>query len=453
MFTLFGIILILGSIGLFALRIMKPGSGSLPQFIANFNWKKLTIGIVLGGMLTTVSGIFMYAEGGTAYLVQYLWGGTKIVNTNGYTTIWWGKVIPIDYEIAVKDLIPKDYQAYLANPELEGEDAYIRAAALHEFNDAVNGNIGTNVVVNIDPNNEEKFTSMALANKSENNLVHSRIMGLIDASKKNTAKLMSAQEYISGKSADYDRMFRDQLEYGTYVLVPVKAPHKSKSVGDTTLKVSVTGDKNETKLKKYKPKVVNGKIVRDGEGLREYGLIVRIANSYRVDWEPSFDKRLGKQKGLVAETQEEKQKAEKAFYATKRAFQEAETNKAVEQGKLEKLQIQKTMAAQTKAKVALSQLEESKTLYEKAKIDAKTMDVAADAKARKNRKMVAAGLTPQERAEYKMKTEIGIAAENAKTKWPGNLTIINGGTTKGGNGTINGNLLNAAMVKQLGVGK
>lgn len=445
MFTIIGVLLILISVGLFILNAMKPKGSNLPSFISQFNWKKMLIGIVLGIVLTTVSGIFMYAEGGTAYLVQYLWGGTKIVNTNGYTTIWWGKVIPINYEIAVKDLIPKDYKAYLKDHSLEGEDAYIRAAALHEFNDAVNGNIGTNVVVNIDPNNEEKFTKMALANKSENNLVHSRIMGLIDASKKNTAKLMSAQEYISGKSADYDRMFRDQLEYGTYVLEEVKNPHRDKVVADSSEKVTVTADKNQNKLKTYKPKVVNGKVVRDGDGLREYGLLVRIANSYRVDWEPSFDKRLGKQKALVAETQEEKQKAEKAFYATKRAFQEAETNKAVEQGKLEKQQIQKTMAAETKAKVAIFELDESKTLLEKAKIDAKTMDVAADAKARKNRKLVAAGLTPQEKLKGEISIKIGVAKELAKIKLP--QTVITTGKSNGSN--LLEQLIGAQMAKDM----
>lgn len=47
----------------------------------------------------------------------------------------------------------------------------------------------------------------------------------------------------------------------------------------------------------------------------------------------------------------------------------------------------------------------------------------------------------------------GVATENAKTKWPTNLTIINSGGSGKGSNAVDANLLNAAMAKQLGVGK
>lgn len=57
------------------------------------------------------------------------------------------------------------------------------------------------------------------------------------------------------------------------------------------------------------------------------------------------------------------------------------------------------------------------------------------AQAEANRLKVSAGLTPQERAEYEMKTRIGVAAELAKTKFPDNMIVAGGGA--GGNGGSN----------------
>jgi hypothetical protein len=68
----------------------------------------------------------------------------------------------------------------------------------------------------------------------------------------------------------------------------------------------------------------------------------------------------------------------------------------------------------------------------KAKEDSEAQLIRKRAEADANRLLVNAGLTPQERAEYKMKTSIGIAEKMANIKFP-KLMIFGSGN----NGTMN----------------
>jgi hypothetical protein len=430
--TFLGILAIIIAVFLIVAKIFAPKNQEGKSILSK--WKaSYSVLLLVGGLfLSMLSGALFYAEAGTAYAVQYLWGGAKVVNTNGYALKWWGKVIPINFELVVKDLTPTDYKKYVDSGEDESDYAYVRQASPQEFNDAVNGLVASSVIINIDPSNEDKFLKIAFNNKSEKNLVHSRIMTLIDAAKKNTAKLMSAQEYIAGKSAYFDEAFRDQLENGTYQLIEVEnTTNDVDTIGSKTTKRTVN-KKGQTKTKSYKPKKVKGEILREGEGLREYGLIVRQANAPRIDWEAEFDKRLTDQKAQVAETQLEKQKAEKAVYKTKRLYQEGEAAKVEEKAKLEKEQLTRTISAETRAKEEEFNLEAAKKKYETAQYEAKTKKTEADAKYYENKKLVAAGLTPQEREKFRNEREIGIAAEIAKTNWPDNYFSGSGNSNGGG---------------------
>lgn len=71
--------------------------------------------------------------------------------------------------------------------------------------------------------------------------------------------------------------------------------------------------------------------------------------------------------------------------------------------------------------------------------------MAADAKAYKNAKLVNAGLTPQEKAEWEYKTAVGVAGEISKLNFP--QTMIIGGEDS--SGTPLESLIGAAMAKQL----
>lgn len=403
------------------------------------NWFSLKRSIqftILGALLSIITGMFFYADAGTAYAVQYVSGGDKMITTQGLKLKWWGRIIPLSYETSIKDIIVND------ESELPKSDRgiYNRKAQKWEFSDAIKAEISTSVIVGVNINDEEVFLNMADRNRSESKLIYGRVLPNIDAAIKNTCKLMDAQDYISGQASDFDRYFRDQLENGMYQVEQYyEAENSNEVVGDTTTIRKIKIGKS-SKQKKFRIKRSgNGTIVRDNSNsLKQYGLKIYQAQVTGIDWEASFDERLDLQKNEVAQTQLEKQQAEREYYRAKKEVAKGESEKAKERARLEKIQIQQTIEAETEAKVAGFNLIKEKKQFEVEQYKAKSKKVAADAMYYENSKLVSAGLTPQEKAEWEYKTAVGVAEQIKSLRLPS--TYIEG--SKNGNG---GNLLQSLI--------
>ena len=425
MLTLVGILIaVFGVLSL----ILKPIVNN--QKLTNWFTRKRSFQFIGGGIvIALLNGMFFYAEPGTAYAVQYPWGGQKAVFRQGIHSKMWGRLIPIQFEMPIKYVIPNE-DGKLGD---ESKYAYVDAARHWEFNDAVKGKIATSVVISISTGDDNQFLSVADRNKTEKNMIRSRIVPNIDQSIKNTCKLMAAQDYISGQAADFDRYFQDQLENGMYVLEEYIDNESPDIIGDSTVVRTVVN--KESRQKRFRIKYQNGNPVRvDGNSLRSYGLTVVQAVVTEIDWETAFDKRLQLQKEEVAQTQLEKQQAEREFYRAQKEKAKGEAEKAAERARLEKEQIQQTIAAETQAKVAEFNLIEEKKLYEVAIFKAKTRKTLADAQAYENTKLVSAGLTPQERAEWNYKTAVGVASELKSLSLPS--TYIESGNSSTNNGNL-----------------
>ena len=404
--------------------------------------KKSLLLVLFGIVLSIFSGIFFYAEPGTAYAVQYPWGGQKAVFQQGIKTKIWGRLIPIQFEIPVKYVIP-NIEGDLGD---QSKYAYVDKARQWEFNDAVKGKIATSIVISIDISDESQFLSVADRNKTEKNLIRSRIIPNIDQSIKNTCKLMAAQDYISGQAADFDRYFQDQLENGMYVLEEFSDNQRPEIIGDSTVVRTIPN--KESRQKRFRIKVEKGEPVRvKGNSLKSYGLTVVQAVVTEIDWEVTFDKRLQLQKEEVAQTQLEKQQAEREFYRAQKEKAKGEAEKAKERARLERAQIQQTIAAETEAKVAEFHLTKEKKQYEVEQYKAKSKKLAAEAQAYENQKLVNAGLTPQEKAEWEYKTAVGVAKELKDLKLP--TTYIEGGKNGNNSGNLLQSLIGAELAKKM----
>ncbi|WP_425236209.1 hypothetical protein [Ulvibacterium sp.] len=439
MLTLFGILIIgIGILTLLAKPIFKNHS-----LLGWFTQRKSLQIILLGIVLSIVTGTLFYAEPGTAYAVQYPWGGQKAVFRQGIHTKMWGRLIPIQFELPIKYVIPS------ANGELgeQSEYANVDAAKYWAFSDAVKARIATSVVISINTDGEAQFLSVADRNKTEQNLIRSRIIPNIDQSIKNTCKLMDAQDYISGQASDFDRYFKDQLENGMYVLEEYTESERREIIGDSTTVRTVVN--KESKQKRFRIKRINGEPVREqGNSLKAYGLTVIQAVVTEIDWEETFDKRLQLQKEEVAQTQLEKQQAEREFYRAQKEKARGEAEKAAERARLEKEQIQKTIAAETEAKVAEFNLVKEKKQFEVEKFKAQSKKVAADAEAYQNAKLVNAGLTPQERAEWQYKTSVGVARELKELNLP-EIFIEGGGDSQKTDANLLQSLIGAELAKKM----
>lgn len=438
MLTFIGILIIaIGLLGLLA----KPLFGS-SKFLSWASPKRSIQIVLLGIILSIVTGSFFYAEPGTAYAVQYPWGGQKAVFRQGIHTKMWGRLIPIQFELPIKYVIPN------SNGELgeQSEYANVDYAKYWAFSDAVKARIATSVVIGINTDDDQQFLSVADRNKTEQNMIRSRIIPNIDQSIKNTCKLMDAQDYISGQASDFDRYFKDQLENGMYVLEEYSENQNREIIGDSSTVRTVMN--KETKQKRFRIQVKDGEPVREkGNSLKAYGLTVIQAVVTEIDWEETFDNRLQLQKEEVAQTQLEKQQAEREFYRAQKEKARGEADKAVERARLEKEQIQKTIAAETEAKVAEFNLTKEKKQYEVEKFKALSKKVAADAESYKNAKLVSAGLTPQERAEWEYKTSVHVARELKDLSLP--EIFIEGSTGKTSDGNLLQSLIGADLAKKM----
>lgn len=438
MLTLFGILIIgIGIVTLLAKPIFKNH-----RLLGWFTQRKSLQIILLGIVLSIVTGTLFYAEPGTAYAVQYPWGGQKAVFRQGIHTKMWGRLIPIQFELPIKYVIPN------TNGELgeQSEYANVDSAKYWAFSDAVKARIATSVVISINTEGEAQFLSVADRNKTEQNLIRSRIIPNIDQSIKNTCKLMDAQDYISGQASDFDRYFKDQLENGMYVLEEYVESERREIIGDSSTVRTVVN--KESKQKRFRIKRINGEPVREqGNSLKAYGLTVVQAVVTEIDWEETFDKRLQLQKEEVAQTQLEKQQAEREFYRAQKEKARGEAEKAAERARLEKEQIQKTIAAETEAKVAEFNLVKEKKQFEVEKFKAQSKKVAADAEAYQNAKLVNAGLTPQERAEWQYKTSVGVARELKELNLP--EIFFEGGNSQNTDTNLLQSLIGAELAKKM----
>ena len=441
MLIFIGILLIITGIGTLLFKIIFKNNSFLNWFT-----NKRSIQIAFLGLLVAIlNGMFFYADAGTAYAVQYVTGGDKMITTQGLKLKWWGRIIPLSYETSIKDIIVNNNNELPRN----GQGIYNRRAQKWEFSDAIKAEISTSVIVGVNITDEEVFLNMADRNKSESKLINGRVLPNIDAAIKNTCKLMDAQDYISGQASDFDRYFRDQLENGMYqVELYYEAENVKEIVGDTAtvrkINVGKSGKQKKFRIKRD----FNGNIIRDdSNSLKRYGLKIYQAQVTGIDWEASFDERLDLQKNEVAQTQLEKQQAEREYYRAKKEVAKGESEKAKERARLEKIQIQQTIEAETEAKVAGFNLIKEKKQYEVEQFKAKSKKVAADAQYYENAKLVSAGLTPQEKAEWEYKKAVGVAEQLKSLKLP--QTYISEGKSNNNEGNLLQSLIGANLANNM----
>lgn len=228
-----------------------------------------------------------------------------------------------------------------------------------------------------------------------------------------TAATMKAEESYSSKLAEFTQLAEDQLVSGVYetiAKVNTSKDSEGNEIVDTVVEIKKGPDgkpliAKKSALLRYKVEIINFTI-----------------KGFKYD---------EKTEAIIAKKQEAEQAKVVARANAERAKQDAIT--AVETGKAKVAQAEaEALVVKKKAVIeAQKEFEVAEQLKKKAKEESEATLLTERAQAEANRLKVSAGLTPQERAEFDMKTRIGVAAELAKTKFPDNMII--GG--QGGNGS------------------
>lgn len=232
-----------------------------------------------------------------------------------------------------------------------------------------------------------------------NDLVKQTVVKVIYAS----GPLMSAFESYAEKKNDLIAYITDQLTYGVYKTAVRQVETTDPITGEVKLVKVATLIEDENAPGGYQRS--------ESSPFAYYGIETGQVAVSRIDYSNQVKQQIAKQ-----------QEANMAIQTAKAEAAAAQQNaiKAEEEGKA--VAMQAKWAQEKEKAIAVTKAEQdretARLAAEKAEFDKKRVIAEGEAKAAANRALVAAGLTPRERADIEKETKIGVAAELAKTAWP-----------------------------------
>lgn len=440
---LLGIIIILFGLFMFYLRPQLSDQDQFedgvlirrkaPPFFLMFS-KKISLVIAGAGLLVTMMPyLFFWAEPGYQYFLVYPTGHSDVVMSQGIKFRGFAKVVPWQKYIDVKVVDQGD--------EVKDIEGIMKPIPIR-FIDQVTAEVKISGRFQL-PTDEEDFITLAIKYRTMDNLVQNTLIPTIREQTNNTGYMYAAQDYISGEAQSFRQTLDEQLKDGAYAVIKIE--HRDTVFNDVQKSDADRGIKEIRTSYTVEKVLLNGLPKRIPHELTENNIIVSQVIVDDVVLEPIFKQRLEAQRDESAKRQIEQQKVETAKAAQARIIAEGERDKAGERVTQEKEQVKQLIAIETKLKQERTNKELAAIALETERLKAQQKKVSADAKAYENAKLVTAGLTPQERAEWQYKTSVGVAAELSKLTFPS--TMIIGGEDSGG--TPLESLIGAAMAKQL----
>ena len=291
------------------------------------------------------------------------------------------------------------------------------------------------------PTDCDKLIELHNNQKNDKGVKHNLVRNAVLSAVRKTAPLFTAEEAKVTKIAEFRRLAEDQLVEGEYLTtIEVLKEKAGEDEVDSTGKVVKKAEVQEYRVTKLKLDKDGHRIITKKSPITQYGIVVKQLEIQNVKLDPKAQQQLD----IVKER--EMQRVANAT-AAETAKQKAITAKAEGDARIAEAkatqEVQKmtevTMAEKEKA-VAILNAEREKEVARlnalKAIEDAKRIKAEGEAEAAANRAKVAAGLSPQERAEWDYKTKVGVAEALAKSSHPLVPEIMMTGDGKnGGAGT------------------
>lgn len=280
------------------------------------------------------------------------------------------------------------------------------------FNDASDGLIYGSLRVKLptDVEHLERIqTDYAGMERLMNDLVKQTVVKVIYAS----GPLMSAFESYAEKKNNLIEYITDQLTHGVYKTAVRQVETTDPITGEVKLVKVATLIEDEHAPGGYSRSEVSP--------FSYYGIEIGQVAISKIDYSQQVRQQIAKQ-----------QEANMAIQTAKAEAAAAQQNaiKAEEEGKA--VAMQAKWAQEKEKAVAVTKAEQeretARLAAEKAEFDKKRIIAEGEAQAAANRAKVAAGLTPQERAEWEYKTKVGVAEAVAKVNLPKIIMGGNGGS-------------------------
>lgn len=276
------------------------------------------------------------------------------------------------------------------------------------FNDASVGYVYGSLRIKL-PTSEDKLklihTDYNGMDRLMNDLVSQTVVKVVYAS----GPLMSAFESYAEKKNDLIAYVDDQLTNGVY----------KTSVKEIVTVDSFTGEEKKTKIASlFADENAPGGYKRsETSPFAYYGIEIGQVAISEIQYDEKVTQQIETQQQANMSIQTKKSEALAAQQDAIKA--EAEGKAAAAKAKWEQERVKATEVTKAEQEREVARLAAEKAEFEKKRVIAE-----GQAEAEANRLKVAAGLTPQERAQWEYKTKVGVADAIAKIKLP--TIVMNG---------------------------
>jgi regulator of protease activity HflC (stomatin/prohibitin superfamily) len=360
---------------------------------------------LIGVVAVTFNHVFFYAEPGYVYHVRTITGNERVVDGVGYSMHLFGRVNAWKKAMTV---LADDTTADGVNAEAETSTASASLPPLNiMFLDQVDADAMAAVRFRL-PTDEVTFLRMAHEYRTPENLLRVALIPSFQETLQATASLMSAEDYYSGGRTEFINEFENQMQRGVYIVKRKEILRES--VKRQTAEADASNPDlqdefgNQQKTVFVVEKLLNEDTrlpLRKEQKFTLYGITVHEARVTDMKPNQKFVGRMEQKQeasAMRAIAREQKvQEEEQRLLAIARGDREV----AERQAAMKVEQVEATTKAETRKKETLieaerrkqeAQIQEetSKILLSKARIDAESVKVAADAEAYKKAKILTA---------------------------------------------------------------
>ena len=420
------------------------------------DFKTTMILLAVAVVLAMSNSLFFYSRFGHQYYLVYPTGGWNTVSSSGIKFRWfatiqeWQKEIDIkvvgegDPTEGIEGVITDKVTFELPNSRGEEKTQVIPGIAI-TFIDRVGAAVQISVRMKV-PEDPERFRALAESFRNPANLINNTLIPTIKEQISNTGYMFAAQDYISGAATDFRQAIDDQLKYGGYST-------ERREFNDTVYSTIQDGGPRTIKEINTRYRIIkktdkDGKLIRIPHEITKNSIAVTQVIVDEVFPEPAFKKRLEAQRDISAQKRIEMEKIETARAEQQRIIAEGERDKAKERVDQEKEQVKQLIAIETQLKQENTRKQLAEIALQTARLESEQNLVRERAQSEANRLKVAAGLTPQERAQIQKEIAIGVAEKLGAMQFP-QVYIEGGGKDGKSNLGLIEALLGAEMAKSM----
>ncbi len=379
-----------------------------------FSIKKVTLlalSVIALIILISYSGKMLEeVEAGEICVIQHpLSGELDIITTPGTYSQYLGKAT--HYK--------RRTQIWFSKQNTQGEvtDQSIKI----RFNDGGHANISGSVSMEL-PLDTKSITALHTSFGSQEAIEHELVTTVIEKAVFMSGPLMSSKESYAEKRNELINYIEDQASHGVY---------KTTQKDEKTIDALTNAEKVITVVEISKdPK---GGLARvEKSPIQRYGVNLSNLSINGVEYDKSVEAQIKSQQGLVMQVQTSIANAKKSEQDALTAEQKGKADAAAAKWAQEVIKAKLVTEAQQQKEVAALQAQAAILEAQKTKTD-------ADAEAYKAARLVSAGLSPWDKADFEMKTRIGVAEALSKLTLPATYMT-------GNNGAGNGNSMLEAIL-------